>query len=299
MDAEDARTFLERRFGAGEVADVERLGGGAWSDSFGFRTRGRSLVARFGRWREDFEADRQAMAWAGPDLPVPRVLEIGDAPVGAYAISERHAGRFLEDLPAHDLRRLLPALLRALDALRAVQGPAGGDRTPWHEQLEAGLVDVPGERVSGWRARLAADAALDRRFVECEQRFRELLPRCPDRRDLLHRDLLHGNVLVTGDASRLEAVFDWGCTGFGDFAYELAWFSFWSPFHGGLAEVDVVAAAHEHLRSGAASAEDLAGLDERLVAYELHIGLTHLAYHGFTGEHDWLDAVATRMDRIG
>ena len=38
------------------------------------------------------------MAFAGPDLPVPKVLEVGDALGGAYAISERHFGLFLEKL---------------------------------------------------------------------------------------------------------------------------------------------------------------------------------------------------------
>ncbi|MDQ1461988.1 MAG: hypothetical protein QOI08_3472, partial [Actinomycetota bacterium] len=41
-----------------------------------------------------------AMRFAGPDLPVPRVLEIGDAFDGSYAISERHFGVFLEELDA-------------------------------------------------------------------------------------------------------------------------------------------------------------------------------------------------------
>lgn len=40
-------------------------------------------------------------AFAGPDLPVPEVREVGLTPSGrAYAISVRHHGRFLEDTPA-------------------------------------------------------------------------------------------------------------------------------------------------------------------------------------------------------
>ena len=45
-----------------------------------------------------FEADRVAMAYSNPELPVPAVLEIGDAFGESYAISERHYGVFLEDL---------------------------------------------------------------------------------------------------------------------------------------------------------------------------------------------------------
>jgi aminoglycoside phosphotransferase (APT) family kinase protein len=48
---------------------------------------------------------------------------------------------------------------------------------------------------------------------------------------VLHADLLNRDVLVAGDGSRLVAVFDWGCSAYDDFLYELAWFTFWVPWH--------------------------------------------------------------------
>ena len=41
---------------------------------------------------------------------------------------------------------------------------------------------------------------------------------CPERRDLVHGDLLHGNVLVSPDARRVEAVLSWKCSVRGDAA---------------------------------------------------------------------------------
>jgi aminoglycoside phosphotransferase (APT) family kinase protein len=293
VELDAATTFLAERFAPAAIESVEPLGGGAWSRAYGFTVEGRELVARFGRWREDYEADQRAMAWAGPDLPVPRVLEIGDAFGGAYALSERHHGRFLEDLDAESLERLLPALLALFDALRALPAPPAEAGEPnWREFLVDSLVDVPGGRVSGWRARLAADPDLDRAWTAGEAALRRLLPACPEARHVLHLDLLHGNVLVAADGRRMEAVYDWGCTTFGDFAYELAWFSFWAPAHAGLAAVDVAGAAIEHLRTTDA---DLDHIDERMRAYELHVALTHLAYHAFAGEDDALQWVAERM----
>ena len=217
----EAAGFLAERY-AGQARDVAELGGGDWSRAFSFRLEGRDLVARFGRYGEDFARDQQAMALSGPDLPVPDVLETGSALGGAYAVSERRFGVFLETLDAARWRRLLPALLRALDALRdapaldageraalALRAPqAAGGSSSWPE-----LEDQPGQRVSGWRAVLARSAELDGLFTAGERAVSGLLDACPEIRHVLHRDLLNRNVLVAGDGSRLTAVFDWAATG--------------------------------------------------------------------------------------
>src|SRR4029079_13072702 len=81
----------------------------------------RQLVVRAGAYVEDFEKDRFAMRFASPDLPVPRVLEIGGLPGGRhYAVSARGApGEWLEDLEGRALDDALPAIGRLLAALRA------------------------------------------------------------------------------------------------------------------------------------------------------------------------------------
>ena len=217
-------------------------------------------MARFGRYREDFLKDEWAMSLAGPDLPVPRVLEVGEAFGNAYAISERHVGRFLETLDEPSLCRLMPALLRALDALRLVPVSSGAgcvwrqavtDATRWQEWLPGALIDHPGDRVSGWRAKLAATAELDHLFLAGERRLHDLLGACPELRHILHLDLLNRNVLVAEDSRSIEAVFDWGCLAFGDFLYEVAWFTFWAPWHPGLAAVDFRAGRSELRRAPA------------------------------------------------
>ena len=103
-------------------------------------------------------------------------------------------------------------------------------------------------------------------------------------------------VLVAGDGSRLVAVFDWGCSAYGDFLYEVAWFTFWAPWHAGLAAIDFRSVMRGHYD---ATGLDVPFFDERLRCYELHIGLTHLAYCAFAGgrEED-LHAVARRTREI-
>jgi aminoglycoside phosphotransferase (APT) family kinase protein len=135
--------------------------------------------------------------------------------------------------------------------------------------------------VSGWRAALAGSAELDALFSAGERAVCGLLDACPDLRHVLHRDLLNRNVLVAADGSRLTAVFDWGCYSLGDFLYEVAWFTFWAPWHAGLAAIDVRSAVRGHYQ---AAGLDVPRFDERLRCYELHIGLTHLAYCTFTSD---------------
>jgi aminoglycoside phosphotransferase (APT) family kinase protein len=291
---DQARTFLADRYRGTATAVVE-LRGGDWSSAFGFQLDGHDLVARFGRWRDDFEKDAAAMAFAGPDLPIPRVLEIGDAFEGAYAISERHFGIFLEELDAEDFQRVLPSLLRALDTLRSVPVPDARGM-PWSVWLRNLLIDRPGARVSGWRHKIATSPELDALFVAGRDAFEELVDACPDLQHVLHLDLINRNVLVADDRARLEAVFDWGCLAYGDFLYDVAWFTFWAPWHPGLAATDIRAAVLDHYATTGVGVENF---NERIRCYELHIGVHHLAYNTFVpGRETDLAEIASRLTEL-
>jgi hygromycin-B 4-O-kinase len=303
VDRHAADRFLAERYGlrAGSVAE---LGGGDWSRAFSFRLDNRDLVVRFGRHLEDFTKDQKAMAFTRPELPVPMVLEVGEALGVFYAISERHFGAFLETLDERQWRNLMPALLRGLDALREVQPRGSGvdwasedvsAPSSWRQWLVVSLEDRPGERVGGWRSRLKEAPDIDDVFVSGERALRSLLWACPEVRHVLHRDLLNRNVLVADDASRLEAVFDWGCSMAGDFLYEVAWLTFWGPWYPALDAIDFRRVIEAHY--GAIGLE-VEHFEERLACYELHIGLEHIAYATFTGREDDQHAIARRTIQI-
>ena len=168
VSREEVAAFLDRQQGSPE--GLVALTGGAWSSAWGYRAGGDELVVRFGREVSWYEADKMAMAFGGPDLPVPQVREVRTTASGrAYAISVRHYGRFLEDTPpelagalAPTLTRLLVALYRkgaSTDALVLWHQP-GASAGSWREFLLAGLVDDPGNLVHGWSAALAGDREL-------------------------------------------------------------------------------------------------------------------------------------------
>ena len=298
--------FLADRHGQ-PVRDLETLHGGFWSSAFAYRVDDRELVVRFGSVREGFEMDRRAMTFAGPDLPVPAVLEVGDVFGGAYAISVRHHGRFLETVRPDEAAVAGPTIVRLLASLHAIpveagspvawqpEGPAA--RSTWRRWLVDALVDDPNQRANGWRATLAADPGLDRLFRECEARVGGLADACPERRDVLHGDLLHGNVLISEDAARISAVFSWKCSQRGDFLFDTAWCTFWGAYHPGIAAADV----WRRVVTDPFTTADVGALADaaaRHHCYEVQIGATHLGWNAWVGDEEALRSVAAHVAMV-
>lgn len=299
LDVREVEGFLSRRFGV-DGGGLQPLQHGEWSHAFAFRRGGRDYVARFGAHVEDFAKDRLVANFAIPALPVPAVLEVGDAFGGFFAISERAFGAFLDDLDEAGMRRTLPALFAALDDARAAELSTStgcglwradglGASRSWREWLSAVGYDSPALRTHGWRARLASSPTGDGPFLAALDAMTALLPACPERRDLIHSDLLHYNVLVSAD--RVTGIFDWGCSLYGDFLYDVAWLSFWAPWYPAWRVIDFVAEARRHY---AAIGLDVPRFEARLRCYELHIGLAGQAYNAYKGCWDELAATAQR-----
>lgn len=290
--------FLQEKYGV-LPKDIEVLEGGHWSQAFGFDSRGQRTILRIGQHREDYDADEAAFGYASDDLPIPLVFEIGEAFGRYYALSTRADGVFLESLDAAGWRATLPALWRALDHLRSCP-PHPGARPDGREGLLAQLEDQPGGRVSGWSARMAPQSDIANLFSYGLATLRMLLARCPPICHVVHADLLNRNVLVDPDTHELSAVFDWGCSIGVDFLYELAGITFWAQWY---PSIDAVCirdnAAHHYREIGL----DVTDFDLRMEAYELHIGLVHMAYHFFAkrpeNELRWIaDRTRQVLDRV-
>lgn len=298
----DVAAFLEAHHGR-PVAQLELLPGGFWSQAYAYELDDRELVIRLGHDDAGYRLDQAATRFAGPGLPIPEVLSIGEALGHAYAISVRHHGRFLEDVSVDEAATVGPAVVELLDALRlAPQNsptPAHGRFEPsagWRGWLVAAMADDPTARTAGWRNGLAADARASRVFDECEARIGSLLDACPERRDLVHSDLLHQNVLVSDDASEVTAVFSWKCATLGDFLYDTAWCTFWGAWHPGIGAADIWTRMTTP-REGIDQA-DLVDAAQRHHCYELQIGAHHLGWYVWTEDADNLRRCADRLDEI-
>jgi hygromycin-B 4-O-kinase len=71
---------------------------------------------------------------------------------------------------------------------------------------------------------------------------------------------------------------------YGDALFEAAWLVYWWPWYPKWGAIDIDAALREHWQQQGTSLRDL---DSRLLAYQLFIGLDHLAYTA--SRHRWAD----------
>lgn len=294
LELGEIEAFLNAHFDGG-VRAFAPIGAGDWSQAFSFQHDSAALVARFGEHGEDYVKDRLAFRFTHPDLPIPRVREIGQALGRHLCISDRAYGEMLESLDAERMRRIVPAVFRAFDTLReadvsASTGFGGWNAdgnapfTTWKEYLLA--VDTESDRVHGWHKALAESPTGIGPFQKTLDYLKAHIHLCPETRHLLHNDLLHFNVLVADD--RINAVVDWGNSLYGDFLYELAAFSFYAPWYPAMSPIDWALEARLHFEE---KRIPVPNFEERLRCYEAHIGLDGMAYNAFT--RSWTELADT------
>lgn len=298
----EVERFLVSRHGR-PIESLAQLPGGFWSAAYAYRVAGQDLVLRLSTSTAGFEADRAAMTFSAPDLPVPRVVEIGRAFGVGYAISDRHYGRFLEDVRAEESPRSGPMLGSLLRALRAIEerpdlsvSSQTADLAPqdsWRNHLIRQLVDDGTSRNAGWRAALRQDTELERVFRACEARITELLDACTERRHVVHGDLLYQNVLISEDASTVTGVFSWKRSVRGDFLYDTAYCTFFSPWYPGVSAADPWA-----VTLSALTPEQRRDAGARHHCYELTIGASHLGGYLWTNDEQNLRAAQRRLIEI-
>lgn len=264
-------------------------------------------MIRFNPERHSFDMEQMAERYRSDDLPIPKVIEVGEVDGGFFAISERVFGEFLEELSPESMRIAAPAVLRGLDAMRKADTSDSGGFGPWNptgdghyatwsECLIAGIEnEVPGRSRADWGEALEASVLAARAFAVGMGVVKSLAPNLPHLRNVVHSDLMNRNVLVAGD--RVVAVFDWQCVLYGDFLYDLAWLTFWAPWHPGVQGADFRGLALDHFRE---LDLDVPDFDDRMRCYEAHIGVRHLVYNAWRRNVANLEATARRtLEVIG
>jgi hygromycin-B 4-O-kinase len=277
--------FLRERFGAS--AQIQAIRPGEWSVPYSVRTADADLVARFSPYDEDFEKDAYAARYSSPSLPIPPIIEWGPALDGFYAVARRVGGEHIDGLDETRMRRVLPSLFAAMDAMRAVDlsdasgfgGWRADGRTShsrWRHWL-LNFVHEPATRgAPGWRELLRDSPTERHSFEEGYERLVELAEPCPEVRHLFHDDLINRNVLVDGD--RISAVLDWGSSKYGDFLFDIANQVFYRPWFPEWRNIDFAAEALAHYESIGLAVPNFA---ERLRCYTLRIALDGIAYSAF------------------
>jgi len=168
-----------------------------------------------------------------------------------------------------------------------------GAHNSWREALLDIASDRPGDRTHGWRLQLANSVLGSGAFERSHERLAELVVHCPEVRHLVHADLLDGNVLVSDD--RVTALLDWGQSRYGDFLFDLAWFSFWSPWYPAMKGIDFHREARDHWTQLGVKVPNFY---ERLTYYEIYIGLESQVYNAFKGRWKFVQTVGERTLNI-
>ena len=292
MQEADFKKFLVERLKAAP-GSVERLRPGEWSRAYAIRRNDEDLVVRFSRYREDFEKDRAAANWGSPQLPMPPVIEIGEAIGFAYAVTPRVQGEFLETVTNDRARAVLPSLFAALEAARDIDLSSatgfglwtvdrGGLYPTWREAVLTVGKSVPPGRLPGWREGLESSPTGIAPFNEACALMREMVKVCPEERHLIHDDLMNRNVFVEGN--QITAVLDWGASMFGDFLYDIASLAFWAPWFPAWSTIDFVQEAAQHY---AEIRLTVPHFEERVRCYAVNIGVGSMAYDGGKGSERW------------
>jgi hygromycin-B 4-O-kinase len=245
-------------------------------------------VVRFSEFDHDFRKDQFAVRFATPHLPIPRIVEAGEAFAGYFAIAPRARGEYLDALDADRVQHVVPSLVQGISKadLSGTSGFGMWDATgeaphsTWRDALLAMATDVPGSRISGWRGKLEQSPTGAEPFDTAYAALRDLSTQLPNERHLVHADLLNYNVLVEGE--RVSAVLDWGNAMFGDWVFDVAWFVFWQPWYPAWSGIDFT------------QGFDGPDFAVRLRCCMLAIGLDNQAYCAYKGESRWpqLDEVA-------
>jgi hypothetical protein len=101
----------------------------------------------------------------------------------------------------------------------------------------------------------------------------------------------HGVTDLVVDGDQVTGVVDWGNSMYGDFLFDIAWFSFWKPWYPAWRDIDFRAEAARHFASIGLVVENF---ETRMRCYETYIGLDGQAYQAFTRRWDDLAATAQR-----
>jgi hygromycin-B 4-O-kinase len=290
IDLQETHHFLSHYFKI-SVTQVEAFGTGAWSQAFSFVKDQQKYVLRWSHTRENFERDQLAATYQRDGLPIPHILEIGHHHGSYFAISEFIEGVYFEHTPVTELAKLVPAIIKLFSALQSVDLSKTSGFGNWDAQgrgryssWSAFLLDVKNDRpeklIHGWSKKLAASEVGFERFDHLYNQLEKLVAFCPEKRGLVHSDLINYNVLAKDDS--ISAVLDWGSSLYGDPLYDLAWLRYYEPWYPHFTQVRL---NEELLTAFKVVNDDHQDLDERLRCYYLHIGLDSIAYNAF--KEDW------------
>ena len=178
-------------------------------------------------------------------------------------------GKLLSDCSKYEIHKAMPSIIKALDAIRAIDisvhkgfGPLDfRGKADFNSHKEV-LLDVVNQTLKD------CERDLNCRFLEIDiikkflDEYKVLIDFCPEVRCLVHGDFGHNNATV--DNSQLTGVFDWEHSSYGDFLHDVAWLDFWAE------DMGFKEALFKHYMSNDI---EVSNFEERILCYQLGFGI--------------------------
>lgn len=336
LDLLEVSEFLARWAG-GPVENISQFLNGQVSSVFSFDVAGDfrevlkmsdpdassgQYVVRFvsHEYGEGLKKDRFiAPRAAAVGLPVPRQINFGEVELSvanlsdeekmkndagayplSYAICDRAPGEHMGDLQEADRRHLVPAAVKAIDAISLIDisdtsgygwfdGEGNGKYEMWYDCIAAQAHPNGGDNFFGRHRKWFDEGFLEADvFQHFSDRMIELVALNPIvERSVVHIDFGFDNTLVVAD--EVSAVLDWDNSIIGDHLYDGARTDLYLP------ELDIKQLfVDRYVRTG----RDVPGIDERWLCCQLHIGLEALRWYGVSNNpsaYEWMKARALHL----
>ncbi len=286
ISKQDTANFLRDKLNF-NILNLTPLSGGEWSQALFFIHNNKKYVLRWSKSSEGFEKDSKAYFFNCNNMPIPKIIDTGDHLGVYYAVSEFAEGRPVEELSSPEFEEISQPLIQLLSALRDADisnsvGYGGWDKygkgahDSWKKYLLNVKNDSENNLAGGWWDNLNKSSIGTKNFDQLYFKFKSLVNKCPESRELIHSDLLNKNLLVSN--SKISAVIDWQCSLYGDSLYEIAWFAYNTLWHPQIRTTGFLEKALIEYKS---SSSNLSNIEERMLCYQIHIGLGSIAYNSF------------------
>jgi hygromycin-B 4-O-kinase len=281
---------------------VTLAGAGSWSRCWSFTHSERLLLLKIGPHQDDLRADVHAARWSTDVLPIPAILETGEAFDAGFVIMEYKPGTPLEASSPEAWGQLIPGVVDLLEGLRTADVSQWRGWGSWAESMHGNfdgwnqfLADSaapPTARIGEWEKFVRSFSEVSAVFDQGVSVLREQRVHSVER-SLVHGDLLYRNVHVAN--GQVSGIFDWGCALYGDHLYDLSWFEFWAPWFPEFRFADLQEALFERW---ALVGYEPVEFDQRRRACLLSIGVSHLAWFGSQRNQEQLQKTVTRLREL-
>ncbi len=285
IDQEKVLQYLKDSFDD-SIDSVEFITGGEGSQAFGFSTENGDFIIRVNvHSSNDFRKDAYAADhFSTKDIPIPKIVEIGKIDdTYHFAISQRAHGATINMLSNEEYQKTLPDLLKILDGIHSTDIRHSSGYGKWEPNGTApfetwkDFILAVGEHVN-------AQDMFNTSFLEKEvwekvfAQMKQLAELCLEERYLVHGD--YGNNNATAQDGKVTGIFDWGGSSYGDFVYDIAWMTFWQK------NVEKREAIKQYYAK-----RDIQNFKERLLCYELRIGLGSMSFFAFSNQKEKYEVV--------